>query len=68
MQSKQEALTARINEAEEKISDVEDKMVENEENQKKKEKQLLDYEGRILQICDTIKQNNIRIIRIPQKK
>lgn len=32
MQSKQEALTARINEAEEKISDVEDKMVENEEN------------------------------------
>ena len=30
------ALTSRINEAEERISDIEDKIMENKENEKKK--------------------------------
>ena len=34
-----EVLTPRINEAEERISDIEDKMVENKEAEKKREKQ-----------------------------
>ena len=41
------ALTARINEPEEKISDIEDKMMENKEANEKRDKQLLDHEGRI---------------------
>ena len=41
-----EALTARINEAEERISDTEDQMMENKEAEKKRDKQLLDHKGR----------------------
>ena len=36
MQLKMEALIARINEAEERISDIEDKMMENKEVEKKR--------------------------------
>ena len=63
-----EVLTARINEAEERISDTEDKMMENKEAEKNRGKQLLDHEGRIQEISDTIKQNNSRIIGIPEEE
>ena len=46
MQQKMEALTARIKEAEEGISDIEDQTMENKEAEKKRDKQLLDHEGR----------------------
>ena len=36
VQSKMEALTARINEAEERIRDIEDKMMKNKEAEKKR--------------------------------
>ena len=39
-------LTARINKAEERISDLEDRMMENKETEKR-HKQLLDHEWRI---------------------
>ena len=42
-----EALTVRINEEEQRISDIKDKMMENKEPEKKREKQLLDHKGRI---------------------
>ena len=51
-----QALIARINEAEERISDMQDKMMENKEAKKKKDKQLLDHEGRIQEISDTISE------------
>ena len=63
-----ETLTARINEAEEKISDPEDKMMENKEGEKKRDKQLLDHQGRTGDISDTIKRNSIRIIGIPEEE
>ena len=68
MQSKTEAFTARINEVEERISDIEDQMMENEEAEQKKDKQLLDHKGRIWEISDTIRWNNIRIIGIPEEE
>ena len=37
VQSKMEALTARINEAEERISDIEDQMTENKEAEQKRQ-------------------------------
>lgn len=52
-----EALIARINKAEERGSDIEDKMMENREAEKKRQKLLLDYQGRLQKISDTIKQN-----------
>ena len=62
------ALSARINEAEERISDIEDRMMENKEAEKKRDKQLVDHEGRIREINDTIRRNNIRIIGIPEEE
>ena len=44
----------RINEAEERVSNIEDKMMENKGAGKKRDK-LLDQEGRIQEISDTIK-------------
>ena len=55
MQSRTEALTARINEAEERISDTEDHIMGNKEAEQKRDKQLLDHEGRIQEISDTIR-------------
>lgn len=46
MQKKTEALTMKINQAEESQC-IKDKMMENKEAGKKKEKQLLDHEGRL---------------------
>ena len=40
-------LTTRINEAQERISDIEDKTMENKEAEEKRDEQLLDHEGRI---------------------
>ena len=68
VQSNMGALTARINEAEERISEIEDQMMENKEAEKKRDKQLLDHEGRIREISDTIRRNNIRIIGIPEEE
>ena len=47
MQSKLEALPAGINEEEKRISDTENKTLENKETEKKRDKQLLDHKGRI---------------------
>lgn len=40
-------LTARINEASQRSSDIEDKTMENKEAEEKREKQPLDYDRRI---------------------
>ena len=47
MQSKMKVLTARINEASQRSSDIEDKTMENKEAEEKQEKQPLDDERRI---------------------
>ena len=45
-----DALAARVNEAEESISDVEDKMMERKEAEEKREKQLMNHEERLQEI------------------
>ena len=50
-----DTLTVRTNEAEERISDIEDQMTKNKEAEQKRDKQLLDHEGRIQMINDTIR-------------
>ena len=50
-----EALTARINVAEERISDIERKMMENKEAEKKRHEQLLKNKRRIQEISVNIK-------------
>ena len=46
MQSQVGVIKMRINETEERISDIEDKMMENKEAEKKRERKLLDPKGR----------------------
>ena len=62
-----EATTAQIEEAEERIGELEDKTMEKEEAEKKIKK-IQEYEGRIRELSDEIKQNNIRIMGIPEEE
>ena len=45
MQSKLHTITTMIEEAEERISEIEDKIMENNEALKKRKMKLLDHEG-----------------------
>ena len=67
VQNKMEATTAQTEEAEERIGELEDKIMEKEEAEKKIKK-FQAYEGRIRELSDAIKWNNIRIIGIPEEE
>ena len=68
MQNKMETTTAQTEEAEERIGELEDKIMEKEEAEKKRDKKIQEYEGKIRELSDTLKRNNIRIIGIPGEK
>ncbi|KAF0884577.1 LORF1 protein, partial [Crocuta crocuta] len=68
IQNKMEASKARIEEAERRISDLEDTTIEKEEAKKKRNKLIQEHKRRVRQLNDTIKQNNIRIIGIPEEE
>ena len=57
-----EAAIARIEEAEERRGELEDKIMEKEEAKKIRDKKFQEYEGRIRELSDAIKWNNICII------
>ena len=59
MQSQVEAIKIRLDEVEELIIDIEDKIMENNEAEKKRERKVLDDEGRIREFSDFLKCNNI---------
>ena len=63
-----EMITARIEEAEERRGELEDKIMEKEEAEKKRDKNIQECEGRIRELSDTIKRKNIRIIGIPEEE
>ena len=63
-----EATTAQIKEAEERIGELEDKIMEKEEAEEKRDKKIQEYEGRIRELSDTIKHNNICTIGIPEEE
>ena len=68
VQNKMEAAIAQIEQAEDRIGELEDKIMEKEEAEEQKIKKIQDQEGRIRALSDAIKQNNIRIIRIPAEE
>ena len=68
MQNKLGAVTARIEETEGRLSEIEYKMMEKDEAEKKRDKIILDHEGRIREQNDSMKQNNICIIGVPEKR
>ena len=66
MQSKLDALMARENEAEKRISELEDGMVEEKVKTETCLKKILSQECRLREITDSMKRSNVRIISIPE--
>ena len=64
IQSKLDALTARVNEAEERISELEAGMVEEKAKMETWLKKIQSQECRLLEITDSMKYSNVRIIGI----
>ena len=61
-----EGINSRITEAEERISDLEDRMVECTAAEQTKEKRMKRNEDSLRDLWDNIKHNNIRIIAVPE--
>jgi len=68
MQNCLDVITSRMEEAEDQIDDVEDKIMENNEAEKKMERKLLDNEYRLRELSDSTKHNNICIIGVPEEE
>ena len=62
-----EVINSRISEAEERISELEDKMVEITSEEQNKVKRMKRAEGRLRDLWDNIKHTNIRFIGVPEK-
>ena len=61
-------MTMTMNKADEQIRDTEDKIMENNEAEKKKERKILDHKCRLGELSNSLKHNNIRIIRVPEEE
>ena len=55
-----DAAAARMDEAEQRLSDIEDKLIENNEAEKTREIKAKEHDLRIREISDSLKRNNIR--------
>ena len=66
MKNTLEGINSRITEAEERISDLEDRMVEFTATEQNKEKTMKRNEDILRDLWDNIKRNNIRIIGVPE--
>ena len=67
MQSKLEALTARVTEAEERISELKDGSIEEKTKIEAGLKKIHAHECRLREITDSMKRSNVRIISIPER-
>ena len=57
----------RVNGVEERVSDIEDKLMVRKEAEEKREKQLRDHEERLREINDSFRRKNIRLIGVPEE-
>ena len=63
-----EGTNSRIMEAEDGISEIEDKMVEINEAERKKEKRIKRNKDNLRDLWDNVKHPNIRIIGVPEEE
>ena len=63
-----EGINSRITEAEERISDLEDKIVEITTTEQNKEKRMKRIEDRLRDVWDNIKHTNIQITVVPEEE
>ena len=61
-----EGIKTKLNEAEDWISELEDKVEKNTQNEHEKEKRLRKNEEGLREMQDNMKRNNIHIIGIPE--
>ena len=66
MKNTLKGINSRITEAEERISDLEDRMVEFTATEQNKEKRMKRNEDSLRDLWDNIKCNNVRIIGVPE--
>ena len=66
MKTTLEGINSKITEAEERISDLEDRMVEYTAVEQNKEKRMKRNEDSLRDLWDNINHNNIRIIGVPE--
>ena len=65
MQPKLKVLMTRVNEVEERVSDLEDKLIAKRETEEK-DKQLKDHEDRLREITDSLGKKNLHLIGVPK--
>ena len=63
-----EATNSRVMEAKDRISEIEDTMVEINESEWKKEKRIKRNEDNLRDLQDDMKNSNIRIIGVPEEE
>ena len=63
-----EGMTSRLDEADNQISGLDDKVEKNTKKQQEKEKRLRKTEEVVRELQDNMKHNNTRKIRIPKEK
>ena len=63
-----EATNSRTTKAEDRISELEDRMVEINESERKKEKRIKRNGDNLRDLQDNIKHSNIRIIGVPEEE
>ena len=63
-----EGINSRITEAEERVSDLEDKIVAITITEQNKEKRMKRIEDSLTDLWDNIKHTNIRIIGVPEEE
>ena len=68
MKTTLEGINSRISEAEERISDLEDRMVEFTAAEQNKEKRMKRNEDSLRDLWDNIKHNNIHIIGVSERE
>ena len=56
----------RVNEVEERVSDIEDKLMARKEAEEKREKQLKDHEEKLREINDSLRRKNLCLISVPE--
>ena len=66
MKTTLEGINSRITEAEEWISDLEDRKVEFTATEENKEKRMKRNEDSLRDLWDNITRNNIRVIEVPE--
>ena len=58
----------RMGEAEEETSDTKNKIMENHETEKNRERKVLDHECRLREFSDSLKYNNFHIRGVPEEE